>query len=223
MPTGECSMKTLGSIAAVVAAIREDATAEVETIESRVNAEVERIRALQASDVVTIADRESRLAAARQQAQLRLAQEDWEDTRDAIALREEWMNRALELGRKLLANPENGEAHRQRLAALAAEGLSRMPGHVCEIVLSDADADLLGPDWGRDVARVNGRDDIRVVVGPVDGGCIVRTLDGRKSFDNSYAARADRLQSAWRSALARVYERAVSSTAADGAVAERME
>ena len=204
-------MKPLGSVAAVVAAIREDAAAEAETVESRATAEVERIRALQATTVVTIADRESRLAAARRLAQMRLAQEDWEDTRDAIALREEWIDRALELGRKVLTDHGGGQPHRDRMTALAAEGLARLPGGVCEIVVSAADAALLGPDWVHDVARLNGRDDVRVTVGPVDAGCILRTADGRLSFDNRYAARADRFQAAWRSALARLYEQAIAS------------
>jgi vacuolar-type H+-ATPase subunit E/Vma4 len=208
-------MKPLGSVAAVVAAIREDAAAEAEAVERRAAAEVERIRALQASDVITITDRETRLAAARRQAQMRLAQEDWEDTRDAVALREEWMDRALELGRKVLTNREDGRAHRDQLAALVAEGLARLPGRACEIVLSEADVAALGPDWGHGIARLNGRDDIRVAAGPLDGGCILRTPDGRMSFDNSYAARANRFQATWRSALARVYEQAISAAKAD--------
>jgi vacuolar-type H+-ATPase subunit E/Vma4 len=208
-------MKAVGSVAAVIAAIREDAAAEAEAIESRATAEVERIRGLQASDVVTIPDRESRLAAARRHAQMRVAQEDWEDTRDAVAVREEWMNRALELGRQVLTNREGGQAHRERLAALVAEGLARLPGGACEIVLSGTDVALLGPDWGRDTARVNGRDDIRVTAGSLDGGCILRTLDGRLSFDNSYTARTNRFQAAWRSALARVYEQAISTAKSD--------
>jgi vacuolar-type H+-ATPase subunit E/Vma4 len=209
-------MKPLGSVAAVVAAIREDAAAEAEAIEARALTDVERIRALQASDVVTISDRESRLTAARRQAQMRLAQEDWEDTRDAVALREEWINRALEVGRKALTNDEDIEARRDRLAALAVEGLARLPGPVCEMVVSDADVGVLGPDWRRDVARATGRDDVRVTAGPVNGGCILRTPDGRMSFDNSYAARANRFQSTWRSALARVYDHAISAaTSAD--------
>ena len=208
-------MKPLGSVAAVMAAIREDAAAEAEAVDSRAAAEVGRIRALQASDVVTIPDRESRLATARRHAQMRIAHEDWEDTRDAIAVREEWISRVLELGRKVLTNRDDAPAQRDELAALVAEGLARLPGRVCDVVVSEADVALLGPDWGRDIARLNGRDDIRVTTGPLDGGCVLRTPDGRMSFDNSYTARANRFQATWRSALARVYEQVISTTTAD--------
>jgi vacuolar-type H+-ATPase subunit E/Vma4 len=200
-------MKPWGS----VAAIREDADAEVEAIAGRAVADVERIRALQTSDIVTIPDRESRLGTARRQAQMRLAQQDWEDTREAVANREEWIKRAIDLGQKVLVNHSDDQTQRERLAVLAAEGLARLPGRVCEVVVSDADLRLLGPDWRRDVTCANGRDDVHVTAGPVDGGCIVRTPDGRMSFDNSYAARAKRFQAAWRSALARLYEQAIST------------
>ena len=71
-------MKPLGSVAAVVAAIREDASAEAEALDCQAQAEIDRIRTSEASDVVTIPDRERKLAAARQHARVRLAHEDWE-------------------------------------------------------------------------------------------------------------------------------------------------
>jgi vacuolar-type H+-ATPase subunit E/Vma4 len=204
-------MKPLGSVAAVIAAIREDAAAEAEAVAARATEDVARIRALQASDAVTIADRESRLAAARRDAQTRLAQEDWEDRRDAVALREEWLERALDLGRRLLAKPDDDAARRARLTALAAEGLARLPGRSCEVVVCEADAALLGPDWCRGLAAAAGRDEVRVASGPIDGGCILRTPDGRASFDNTYGTRARRFQPAWRAALAELYEQALSA------------
>jgi vacuolar-type H+-ATPase subunit E/Vma4 len=207
-------MKPLGSVAAVIAAIREDASAEAEALDGRALAELERIRALEASDVVTIPDRESRLAAARQQAQARLAQEDWEDTREAVADREQWLARALELGQKQLANPEDAQTRRERLAAFAREGLSRLPGRVCEVVVPKADVALLGPEWRNAVADAGARDEVEVIAGPVDGGCVVRTPDRRASFDNSYAGRARRFQAAWRSALAELYEQGISAASA---------
>jgi vacuolar-type H+-ATPase subunit E/Vma4 len=204
-------MKPLGSVAAVIAAIREDAAAEAEAAGARAAEEVAHIRALQAGDVVTIADRESRLAAARREAQVRLAQADWEDRRDAVAVREEWLERATEVGRRLLATRGDDAALRARLTALVVEGAARLPGRTCEVVVSEADAALLGPDWRRDVAAAAGRDDVQVTSGPIDGGCIVRTLDGRASFDNTYATRARRFQPAWRASLAEIYEQALSA------------
>jgi vacuolar-type H+-ATPase subunit E/Vma4 len=206
-------MKPLGSVAAVIAAIREDAVAEAETIEGGAQAAIERIRSSDATDVVTFPERERRLAAARQQAQARLAQEDWEDTRAAVAEREAWLARAVALGRQQLAEFADVQTRCGRLAILAREGLARLPGSPCEIVVSEADVPLLGPEWRRAVAEATGRDDVRVMAGPLEGGCLLRTSDGRASFDNSYAGRDRRLQARWRSALAALYERAVSVSA----------
>jgi vacuolar-type H+-ATPase subunit E/Vma4 len=209
-------MKPLGSIAAVIAAVREDAEAEAETLETHAAAEVERIRALEASDIVTVPDREARLAAARQRAQSRIAHEDWEDTRSAVVDREDWLARALELGQAVLARSEPFQARRDRLTTFAAEGLARLPGRVSDIVVAEADVLLLGPDWQRDLAAATGRDEIRVLAGAIEGGCVVRTPDGRAFFDNTYGARARRFQAAWRSALADVYEQAISTTSSAG-------
>jgi vacuolar-type H+-ATPase subunit E/Vma4 len=195
----------------VIAAIREDALAEAEAIDARANDEVERIRTLQAGDVVNVVDREPRLHAARRQSQARLAQEDWEDTREAMALREEWLQRALALGHDLLTRTADAGVRRDRLTALAAEALQRLPGGVCEIVVSQPDEALLGPDWRHDLARATGRDEINVVAGPIDGGCVVRTADGRASFTNTFAARASRFQPAWRAALAELYEETIAA------------
>ena len=206
-------MKPLGSVAAVIAAIREDASAEAESIDRRAQTEVERIRALEASDVVAIPDLERRLTAARQASEARLAQEDWEDRRAAVADRERWIARAVELGRHQLTDPGDAQARRERLAVLAKEAIARLPGSVCEVVVPQADVAWLGPEWCRVVADAARRDDVRVTAGSHEGGCIARTADGRASFDNSYAARAEHFQSAWRSALAEVYEQALSGEA----------
>jgi vacuolar-type H+-ATPase subunit E/Vma4 len=202
-------MRPLGSVAAVIAAIREDASAEAEALERRAEAEVVRVRTLAAGDVVTIPDIERRLTAARQASQSRLAQEDWEDRCEAVADRERWIARAVELGRLQLIASGDAQARRERLAVLAHEAMSRLPAGVCELVVSEADLAWLGPDWCRAVANGAGRDEVRVAAGSHEGGCIARTLDGRASFDNSYAARAGRFQAVWRSALGEVYERAL--------------
>jgi vacuolar-type H+-ATPase subunit E/Vma4 len=200
-------MKPLGSVAAVIAAIREDASAEAEALDRRAQAEVESIRALPAGDLVRMPDIERRLIAARQAAESRMAQEDWDDRRESVADRERWIARAVELGRHQLADVVGGQA--EQLAALAREALSRLPGGVCEIVVPDADIAGLGPAWRRAVVDASGREDVRIAAGSHEGGCIARTLDGRASFDNSYAARATRFQSAWRSALAEIFEQAL--------------
>ena len=206
-------MKPLGSVAAVVAAIREDAAAETEGLERNADTEIERIRSLAARDVVTLSEREQRIGAARQQAQARLAQEDWEDTRQIVADREAWLARAVELGQRQLADPGDVQRRRDRITRLAEEGLARLPRSACEIVVRADDLALLGSEWERALASATAREGVRVVVGQLDGGCIVRTVDGRASFDNSYAGRARRFQTTWRSALADVFERAISAAA----------
>ena len=229
-------MKPLGSVQAVVAAIREDAAAEVEMLGQTTQAELDRIRAEEARDVVTIPESASRLAAARQRARARLAEEDWQDAREAFAEREQWIARAVAKGERQLAEAEASDRRRETLAVFVREALERLPRGVptaaagpqarhprlggpaalatpsgaCEIVVSAADAAVLDLAWSQRLAALTGRADLRVIPGPVDNGCVVRTLDGRASFDNSYAARARRFESAWRAALAEVYEQAAS-------------
>jgi vacuolar-type H+-ATPase subunit E/Vma4 len=205
-------MKPLGSVAAVIAAIREDAAVEAEGLQRHAQAEIDRIRSLSAHDIVRLPDRERRMAAARQQAHARLAQEDWEDTRQIMADRETWLTRAVTLGQQRLAEGDDAQ-RRDRLARLACEGLARLPHTACDVVVREDDLARLGPEWQRALASTAVREDFRVVAGQLDGGCIVRTADGRASFDNSYAGRARRLETVWRSALAELFERAIAASA----------
>jgi vacuolar-type H+-ATPase subunit E/Vma4 len=198
-------MKPLGSVGAVLAAIREGAEAEVQTLDRHAETEIARLGAEDASLVVSLPDAELRLATVRQRARARLAQEDWEDTSEALAERERWMARAVELGHRQLADRDDPQALRDRMTALAREAMVRLPEGALEVVVSEADAACLGQDWLSGLVAPADPDTVRVVVGPVDGGCIVRTVDGRASFDNTDAARARRFQTAWRSALAAIY------------------
>jgi vacuolar-type H+-ATPase subunit E/Vma4 len=196
-------MKPLGSVAAVVAAIQEAAAAEVEAIDRDARRAIDRLRDEpegEPADPRTAA----KIALARERGRARLAQEDWEDTREAIAERELWIAEAVALGRARLEEREPTDLARERLTALVREALVRLPAGAVEVVVSVADAALLGPDWRAALAPA-APDSIRVVVGPVRGGCIVRSADGRASFDSSYDARAVRLQANWRSALAELY------------------
>lgn len=196
-------MKPLGSVAAVVAAILEDAAAEVEAVERETAAAIDGIRAeKQPDDGGAAAD--ARVSAARARARRRIAQEDWEDARQAMSERERWIEQAARLGRARLADRDPAAVERARLTRLAREALARLPAGTAEVVVSDADALLLGPEWCVEVAT--GRSDpVRVVAGTIAGGCLVRSADGRASFDNSYAAREERLQAVWRAALAALY------------------
>ncbi|MBP1688553.1 MAG: hypothetical protein H6Q33_4696, partial [Deltaproteobacteria bacterium] len=68
-------MRTLGSIAAVAAAVRDDVQAESERLERDVAQQLARLAQEEAADVVTVPEREPRLAAARREARGRLARE----------------------------------------------------------------------------------------------------------------------------------------------------
>jgi vacuolar-type H+-ATPase subunit E/Vma4 len=151
--------------------------------------------------------------AARARARIAAAHDDWEDARVAISEREVWLARALDVGRAQLAAPQGPAVRRDDLARLAREAIDRLPPGRLEILVSAADAPLLNAEW---TAAVGGdrQADVTVGVGQVEGGCIVRTADGRAVFDNTWPARHERLQATWRSAMADVYERAIATLVA---------
>ena len=198
-------MKTLGSVAAVVAAITEDAAAEAEAIERRLAADLERLTTEAPAPALNVSEHDERLVAARRHARERLALEDSLDAREAFAEREQWMARAVMLGRARLAEAEVPAVRIERLTRLVREALARLPPGPVDVVVSAADAALLGPAW-RPLCSSGPPVDVTVVAGPIDGGCIVRTADGRASFDNSIDARTRRFETVWRAALASVFE-----------------
>jgi vacuolar-type H+-ATPase subunit E/Vma4 len=212
-------MKPLGSVAAVVAAIREDAAVDVEAIARQADAEIARLRAEDAAQPLTFADGDTQVATARDAARARLAQEDWLDSRAAIDEREAWLARAMALGQERCALDAGADIRKQRLARLVQEAVGRLPSAAIDIVVSAADAALLDEAWREQCRAAHRLESVTVVAGVIDGGCLVRSGDGRASYDNTYRARADRFRTAWRAALADVYERSVQplvhSTAGD--------
>lgn len=94
-------MQGYGSAESVIAAIRDEATAEVERVERAASAEVEALRAV---EPFVVSDREQRLAAARREARERIAQEEWQARRAVIEQRERWIDRVIARGRELLAS-----------------------------------------------------------------------------------------------------------------------
>ena len=116
------------------------------------------------------------------------------------------MARAVALAEQRLPETDTPDGRRTILAALAREGLERLPAGSCDLVVSAEDAALLDVNWSQTLAAATGRANLRVIAGAAGGGCVARSLDGRASFDNSYAARAKRFESAWRGALAGLYE-----------------
>ena len=202
-------MKPLGSVAAVIAAIREDAAGEVDAIVRQADAAITRLYADHATHPIAFPEGELQIAAARERARTRLAQEDWLDTRAAIDEREAWLGQVAERASRRLKDLATTAERQQRLARLTQEGIDRLHADALEVVVGAEDALILDEQWRAGLIADAGLQSLTVVTGHVDGGCVVRTADGRASLDNTYHARTDRFRTAWRAALAEMYERAV--------------
>ena len=179
-------MQTLGSPASVVAAIHEDAAAEVERIDDARSTELASIGAETSSADVTIADRDLRLAAARRDSDDRVAKQEWEGRRAAIEQRETWIQTIVARAQELWASTTP-----EQLSALIREARAHMPEGACEVAVNPRDRDS--------VQLANAT----VKTAEIAGGCIV-TIDD-VSFDNSFEARSRRLEAEWRGALSGMY------------------
>lgn len=176
-------METLGSVASVIASIRDEAAAEAEKLERDVPAIVR--------ESVVIADRDARIAAAHRANRERIAQQEWQLRRAMIEQREAWMERVLtEAHRRWPAMDE------QSLVALAREALERIPGPTCQLAVRDDHMDL-----ARSIKQPG--KEITVTRGNIAGGCVV--VSGGVAFDNSFEARERRLEPEWRRALNALY------------------
>lgn len=154
-----------GSVASVIASIRDEVVAEVERIERAGAVEVARHRETCATTVVTIADRDLRIAAVRRQNAERLAQEEWESRRAAARQREEWITRVIARGRELLRDLDVRDAlvreARAHLPAGDQETTIAPDGGVvvaCGAVIFDNSFDSrmrrLEPEWRKALSEV---------------------------------------------------------------------
>jgi vacuolar-type H+-ATPase subunit E/Vma4 len=195
-------------VAAVIAALRDDVGAEVEKLERQTLQQLARLQAEEAGESLSVPDREARLAAAAREAQSRLAREEWQGAREVLEEREKWIDRIVAAGRTTLSALEAIGQRRADLVRLARDGLDRLPGQSFEVVVSAADAAILDQSWCQEVAGDGSKRQVRLVIdGAIpNSSCIVRTADGKVSFDNTFPARAERFQSAWRAALGEIYE-----------------
>lgn len=197
-----------GSAASVVAAIRDEVESELENRQRELDEVVAAAEGETSDGEPSAADRAARLTQAREQARERLAQEDWLDSREALESRERWVLRAAAEGRRLLQERESAAEGPEFLLRLAAEGLAQLPGDSFEVVLSEQAAAGLTDEWCRRLEEQCRKRGVRLAApnaGRPQGGCLVRTADGRMSFDNSFDARARRFETVWRSALAGLY------------------
>lgn len=115
-------MQTLGSPASLIAAIREDAAAEVERLGEEAAKELASVRAEAASADVAVADREQRLAAARRESGERIAAQEWAARQAAIEQREAWIGRVVAKARERWS-----ELDPARVAALVEEARAHLP------------------------------------------------------------------------------------------------
>jgi vacuolar-type H+-ATPase subunit E/Vma4 len=209
-----------GSIESVIAAIREEARAESDRIDADAAAAIARLRDEDARVPSVIANDDARVAAARRRARERAAEEDWNDRSAALDRREEWMARALSLAIDRLRAVDPA-TRREDLRRLACEAAARVGGPAIDVRVAPGDVALADDAWVAEVAAAAGA---RVTVSgepAITGGCVAVGRDGRVSFDNTFAARARRLEPVWRQALNQLFEAgaALATTPASWSVA----
>ncbi len=195
-----------GSIEAVVAAVQEDANAEVEKIERDLAAAIARARDEDRPLPLVVPDAAARISRARRQAHDRIAAEEAADHESALKDREMWIARAVKEGQRRLLALDVATA-RADLVRLAREAIDRMPDQALELLVPAARADLLDAATRDEIMTAPGKTIARVTPSPNvgSGGCIVQTIDGRIRYENTYAARCRRFESFWRARLGEMW------------------
>lgn len=199
-------MKRWGSGAAVAAAVREDAAAERERLERENGAEIERLR--NASHTRPPAPPDDRLEIVRRSALERDADEEWQTAQAALEDREAWIAEVVRTGRARLSSLAGEDAARW-IAALIREGAAHLPTAAFVVTLPVSLAPVCTDAWRQGLEREVGRSFTTEFDGE-RAGCVLRTPDGRITFDNSAEARERRTLGRWRPALARIYDLAVA-------------
>ena len=202
-------MRTWGSRAGVIAALRDDAAAEMERLEREADAALARLRTATAP-LITAPDPAPRLAVARRAAADAEAAEDWEDIVSASADRDAWIATVTDEGRRAVMNAPDLVAW---TGSLAEEAVRALPGAAAVIAVPAGLLPRIDEQWRRSVEP---RTQKTVTLEPGDFacGCVARTPDGKVTFDNRVEARERRTVSEWRPVLARLYEAAVADVAA---------
>jgi vacuolar-type H+-ATPase subunit E/Vma4 len=189
-----------GSVESIVAAIREEARAESDRIDAETAATITRLRDEDRHTPVEIPDSDIRTEAARRQARERAAEESWADRQLALEWREQWMARAVALGLERVRGADEA-TRREDLLRLAREAAARIGGPAVEVVVAPDDFPLADSEWrARLSATLAGAVTVSADAA-VNGGCLVRSGDGRLNYDNTFITRTRRFEGAWRSAL----------------------
>ncbi|MGE5414617.1 MAG: V-type ATP synthase subunit E family protein, partial [Syntrophomonadaceae bacterium] len=196
-------MKTFGSVASLVEAVHEEVEAESARIRRDAEETERREGDAAARERIELPGRAERLAEERRKASELLAREDWADRRETLERREAFVAEAARRGLERLASGPAPSDRAEALGRLVREAIERMPGEVVEIAVNEADAPLLTEAFRAELARRAGRREARLPAERLEtaGGCVVRTEDGRTSFDNTFEARARRFETAWRAAV----------------------
>jgi vacuolar-type H+-ATPase subunit E/Vma4 len=200
-------MKAWGSAASVIAALRDDATAEVERLEREADASLNHLNPPVAAAPAAPDDGE-RLARARRAVAELEADEDWQDVVAAAADRDAWIRGVADAGRRAIADAPDALAW---TASLAIEAARQLPGTACIVSVPSSLRAAVTDAWRQEIARASGKA-VTVEAGAMTAGCIARTPDGAVTFDNRVEAREERSQATWRAAVARIYASAIVPT-----------
>ena len=151
------------------------------------------------------ADRAGRLDAARREAERRrnllLASVPVEEARMRADRLEETLRSVHDEARRRLADRAGDEYHRT-LVRLAAEAVAQIADEKFVLALGVEDLKAFGKGLADEVRRAVGREGLEIIVAPepapIEAGVLVRDADGRQEWDNSLAARLERLWPALR-------------------------
>lgn len=188
-------METLGSVAAVIAAVEEDGRAELERLQAEGAAATLAASAGPATppDEV-VAELTRRLEEALRNAAAAEAEQAWLDRRAELEDREAWFDAVAEEAIALLSQALTPAV----LERWAAEALQAMGSEEAEVRLAPEDARTLPEETRR---RLHVVEDLTLP----RGSCVARSFDGGLRFDNGVRARAERTRTGWRARLAEVY------------------
>ena len=200
-------MTAWGSAAAVIAALRDDAAVEGERLQRDAEAAALKVRQV-GTDATASAELDGRLDAVRRDLAEASSAAEWEDTVAAAADRDAWIDAVAAEGRRRLAS--DGDAA-SWLQARITESVRALPGTSAVVTVPAAHVPAVAA-LRQDIEAASGKQ-ITIEAGILAAGCLVRTPDGRVTFDNSVEARERRARSEWRAAVARCYDAAVAATA----------